>query len=255
MDRPKIICHMETSLNAKIRGPYMSSPARYDLVKNYEDTHMSFGCQAWLAGRVTMEFFAGEEPPVFDPAAPTCPREDWVAPTELKDFIVVVDPSGKLAWKQNSITLGEYGPLGKYRYRPTGHIIELLSERASDQYVSYLRQQGISYIFAGTDQLDLELAMRKLKSLFGVETMVLGGGAIVNGGFFNAGLVDELSLVIAPVLDDAIGTPTFSERGEHMPPQPPVGFSLIEVKTLPGDNVWLRYARRSHDDFYQQEEQ
>lgn len=242
---------METSLNAKIRGPYMSSPARFDLVKNYEDTHMSFGCQAWLAGRVTMAFFTGEEPPEFNPNAPTYPREDWVAPTELKDFIVVADPAGKLAWKQNTITLGEYGALGKYRYRPTGHLIELLSQRASDQYVSYLRQQGISYIFAGDEQLDLPLAMRKLKALFGVEIMVLGGGAIVNGGFFNAGLVDELSLVIAPVLDDAIDTPTFAERGEHMQPQPPVGFSLIEVQTLPGDNVWLRYARRSNEDFHQ----
>jgi len=40
----------------------------------------------------------------------------------------------------------------------------------------------------------------KLKKYFDIKTMVLGGGALINGAFLKAGLVDQISLVIAPYI-------------------------------------------------------
>jgi len=233
MSRPHIICHMETSLNAKIIGPFMSTPQAAAASRHYNETHLSFGSEAWLCGRVTMEAFTGGRAPALDPNAPAHPREDHVADPVARDFVVVADPGGKLGWTSNTLS---------YSIRPAAHIVELLTARASDQYVSYLRERSISYVFAGEDQLDLPVAVEKLRTLFGIETLVVSGGAVINGSFLNAGLVDEISIVTSAVIDDAIGTPTLFERTPSMPARGPVAFSLKSVEARSGDVVWTRYT-------------
>lgn len=49
--------------------------------------------------------------------------------------------------------------------------------------------------------------MEKLKKLFGIETLMLGGGGVLNWSFIPAGMCDEVSVVIAPVADGSSKTP------------------------------------------------
>ena len=233
MKRPYIICHMETSINGKSYGPFMGMPQRAALAKAYDETHLSFESQAWLCGRVTMAHFAGNAAPVFDPQAPRVPREDHVADATARHFVISVDPSGKLPWKQNTV---------QFHLRPRAHLVEVLTGRASDDYVAYLHQRQISYIFAGDDKLDLALAVRKLQELFGIQTLVVSGGASINGSFLHAGLIDEISLVVAPVMDDATDTPTAFHRPEGLMPQAPRGYHLKSAQVLPADTLWVRYT-------------
>lgn len=234
MQRPHIICHMETSINGKSYGPFMGLPQqRAALAQAYDETHLGFGSQAWLCGRVTMAHFAGSHAPVFDPSASRVPREDHVADAAARDFVVSVDPSGKLPWQRNTVQFG---------IRPAGHLVEVLTGRASDDYVAYLHQRGISYLFAGDDQLDLNLAVRKLHALFGINTLVVSGGATINGSFLHARLIDEISLVIAPAMDDATDTPTSFQRPANLPAQPPRAYALKSAQALPGGILWTRYT-------------
>lgn len=236
MKRPYIICHMETSINAKIYGSYMDIPSREIHTLNYNSAHLEFNSEAWLAGRVTMEYFSGKGEPQFDPNAKTYPKEDFVAPNDLKDYVVIVDGSGKLPWKTNTI---------QFSVRPEAHIIVILGDDVNDQYVSYLREQNISYIFAGPkNNLDLEVASEKLKALFKINTLVVSGGGIINGSFMNAGLIDEVSFVMAPTLDDDIGIPTLFERAPTLESKPPVEFNLKSVEKMEGDNLWIRYLTK-----------
>lgn len=232
MGRPYIICHMETSMNSKIIGPFMRTPQAAAASQHYNETHLTFNSEAWLCGRVTMEGFTGGRAPDLDPTDPVFPCEDYVADPDAKDFVAVADPGGKLGWTTNTV---------KFSIRPLAHIIELLTERASDAYVSFLRRMGISYIFAGEDQLDLELAVSKLGELFGVKTLVVSGGASINGSFLNAGLIDEVSVVMSAVVDDANDTPTLFHRSPNLPQRPPVGFTLKSVETLSGEVIWMRH--------------
>ncbi len=233
MDRPYIICHMLASLNAKVSGPYLGTAVGEVGGGHYEATNAQLDTQAWLCGRVTMEEnFTQFRPPEIDPDAPIYPREDHVADPEATTFMVSVDPSGKVGWTSGTVN---------YLDRPQAHVVEVLTGRASDGYASYLRQHGVSYIFAGDDELDCVLAVQKLKSLFGVQRLALSGGGIVNGSFLNAGLVDELSIVIAPIVDDATNTNTIFERSPALPSQLPVEFSLDSVEQLDDGHLWLRY--------------
>ena len=120
-------------------------------------------------------------------------------------YYVSVDPSGKLGWKSDTLTYID----------TTAHVIEILTQKAGNAYKAFLRKLGISYIIAGTDSLDYETAMSKLKTLFGIETLMLGGGGVLNWSFIQAGMCDEVSVVIAPTADGSSDTPAlFATRGD-----------------------------------------
>ena len=123
-------------------------------------------------------------------------------------------------------------------------VIEILTEQVSDAYLAFLQIKKISYIFAGTDMIDFAAAVKKLKALFGIEKLKLSGGGVLNWSFAQAGLIDELSLIIAPVADGAADTPTLFERSEKLSPHAPVGFNLKSVEAAKDGCVWLRYTAK-----------
>ena len=235
MNRPYIFCHMMTSLDGKIMGNYMDTPegaAAGDVFYN-----ISFGKdpyykhQGWLSGRVTTDDnFTFYRKPALDENAPAAPEGDFVA-KKTDMYYVSVDPSGKLGWDSSTLTYVD----------TTAHIIEVLTGKASNAYKAFLRKLGISYIVAGEDSLDYELALDKLKELFGIETLMLGGGAALNWSFIQAGMCDEISVVIAAVADGSSTTQTLFMAREGLSSTTPVGFTLQSAEVKDGGCVWLRY--------------
>lgn len=233
MDRPYIICHMLSSVDGKINGPYMDTPEAGYGCEEFESINTSFHCQAWMNGRVTVEenMTFGCKPQIEKKPA-IFPREDYVANAQAEMYMIAADPSGKLGWAQNYV---------EYADRPKAHIIEVLTNKVSDAYLSYLRKLKISYIFAGDTEIDCRKAVWKLKYLFGIERLKLGGGGILNWSFLQAGLVDELSIVIAPVTDGDSHTPTLFEKAEFPVQKATVSFTLKEAKPLENGCVWVHY--------------
>lgn len=118
---------------------------------------------------------------------------------------------------------------------------ESLTGKASNAYKAFLRRLGISYIIAGETGLDYGLAMEKLKVLFHIETLMLGGGGVLNWSFIQAGMCDEISIVIAAAADGSTDTPAlFSAKGNFAPSKA-LGFRLENAEVKDGGSVWLRY--------------
>ena len=146
-------------------------------------------------------------------------------------YYVSIDPSGRLGWKSSTLTYID----------TTAHVIEVLTEKATNAYKAFLRRLGISYIIAGSDSLDYEQTLSKLKEQFGIEALMLGGGAALNWSFIQAGMCDEVSVVIAAVADGSANTQTLFMTREGMSDDTPVAFKLQEAKVMDGDSIWLRY--------------
>lgn len=234
MNRPFIVCHMMTSLDGKITGPYMRTQAIKAPSQEYERTNASYQPQAWLCGRVTTDVnFTYYKKPALDENAPAVPEGDYVAVSDAQMHYVSVDASGKIGWESNTL---------HYEERPAAHIIEVLTDKASNAYRAFLRKLKISYIIAGKDQLDCQLAAEKLKTLFKIETLMLSGGGYINWSFLQAGLVDELSLILAPLADGENQTSTLFEKSDFLPERAPVEFALKSVEKGQGDSIWLRYT-------------
>lgn len=234
MNRPYIFCHMMTSLDGKIMGNYMETPegAAGDVFYN-----LSFGKnpyykhQGWLSGRITTDDnFTFYEKPDLDENAAKVPEGDYIA-KKTDMYYVSIDPSGRLGWKSSTLTYID----------TTAHVIEVLTEKATNAYKAFLRRLGISYIIAGSDSLDYEQTLSKLKEQFGIENLMLGGGAALNWSFIQAGMCDEVSVVIAAVADGSANTQTLFMTREGMSDDTPVAFKLQEAKVMDGDSIWLRY--------------
>jgi 2,5-diamino-6-(ribosylamino)-4(3H)-pyrimidinone 5'-phosphate reductase len=221
--KPRLICHMMAALDGRI---IVQRWGQQPDTRIYETTAAHFAAQAWLCGRVTFEkdFTAGLQP-ALRPGDTVPDRHDFVADTSATSFAVAVDASGKLGWKSGSID--------------EDHVVAVLSEHVSDEYLAYLRRQGVSYLFGGAKELDFEVVLSKLGALFPIKTVLLEGGGHLNGSLLKAGLVDELSLLHYPVIDGAKASPTVFEQGEQ--PGPPTALKLRHVEQLAGDLLWLRY--------------
>lgn len=208
MERPHIICHMVTSLDGKVTGDFLASPACAPATELYYQLNRDYRADGFACGRVTMEgsFTGGWYPDLRDYA----PAPGWrwkmdSIPESLSGFYAVAfDPHGKLGWKSNRIA----DPDGDPGY-DQAQIIEVLTGDIDPRYTGFLEKQGIAYIFAGEQEMDLELALMKLRRFFGIQLLLLEGGSILNGAFQRAGLIDELSMVVAPAVANAGDKPLF----------------------------------------------
>jgi len=224
--RPRVICHMMTSIDGRIvtDGWPMSPEGR----KQYELLHDTYEPDGWLCGRVTMElhFASGVRPDadvVREYHGP--PRDDYVAPGEHDSYAFALDSHGRLVWESGEIE-GD-------------HVVAILTTRVSDEYLATLRARGVSYLLAGSPDLDLPLALDKIGERFGVRTLMLEGGGGINGSMLRAGLVDEVSVLVAPVVDGRVGTAAlFDVEGTNVAPR---RLKLQAVEQRADDVLWMRY--------------
>jgi len=203
-------------------------PGHADVSQEYEKIHAKYDSSGWMCGRVTMEPFAKRvrsEDEVRSEYSGDKQRDDHTASGNYESFAFAIDASGRLAWESNDIN-GD-------------HVVAVLSERVSDEYLAFLRDRGVSYILAGAKDVDLSLALEKIGKRFRVRALMLEGGGRINGGMLRDGLIDEVSLLVAPVADGRIGTPAlFDIDGENVTSHLLV---LEAVERRANDIVWLRY--------------
>jgi riboflavin biosynthesis pyrimidine reductase len=212
-------------------------PDLSDSRNEYERTAATFAADGWMCGRVTMQAFADavrEDAEIARDGARcsthAVAREDFRAPAARPSYAIAVDPSGRLLWRSSDIN-GD-------------HIVTVLGAGVSDDYLTQLRTRGVSYVLAAaeqTDDVDLAMALEKLAGLFGVRTLLLEGGGRINGGMLRDGLVDEVSLLIAPATDGAVGTPALFDVDVSPNERAGRRLALESVERRTGDVLWLRY--------------
>jgi 5-amino-6-(5-phosphoribosylamino)uracil reductase len=201
--RPKIICHMVSSIDGRLLAHRWTAPAAGidagRLRRHYEEVGARLGAQGWIVGRRTME-------EIVKGTARTAAivgdnlRETYIADRKGRGIAVAIDPHGRLHYGQDNAD-GD-------------HIVAVLGEPVSDDYLAELRRDGVSYLFAGPNGTDLQLAMDVLGEAFGIETILLEGGGIINGAFLRQRLIDEISLLVYPGIDGLASAPSiFGYRG------------------------------------------
>lgn len=222
--KPYVICHMLGSVDGKIKQDIWGFKDHH---KYFEEPAAKIKADAWLVGRVTMQEFSSKKIPAKKSVSSRIPKVDFVAKQPAKKFAVVIDPSGKCYWDTNMVS--------------TEHVIEVLTEKVSSTYLAHLQEKNVSYIFGGKAELDLKLVLEKLNKLFGIKTVRIDGGGHVNGSFLKAGLIDEFSLVLAPVADGTIGALSVFEAEKGYGKRKATIFTLKSVKKIYDDFLWIRY--------------
>jgi riboflavin biosynthesis pyrimidine reductase len=228
--KPYVICHMVASIDGRTLNSRWR-PKVDNSGELFESLHEKLHADAWLIGRVTGAEFAKAKsyPPT---SAATWPREPWFVRRDARAYGVVLDAHGKVAWGRSDIG-GD-------------PIVVVLTEQVSDAHLAGLRQDGVSYFFAGRDEIDLAAALEILNRELGIKRLLVEGGGTANGECLRAGLLDEVSVVICPTLDGAQGAPSVFDSAATDAPRPPLtAVTLESCEQLGGGAVWLRYTLRN----------
>ncbi len=223
---------MLVSIDGKITGDYMNAPTAQALCEEYYRINREYKADAFACGRITMEgsFTQGKKPDISQFNG-SFPHEDFVA-KKHGYYAVAIDPHGRLGWYGSEIKDEDPG-------YDNAHIIEVLTDDIQDGYLGFLREKGISYIFCGKEKIDVKVMNEKLYSLFGIKKLMLEGGGLTDSLFLNEDCIDEMSLVVVPLVDGAKdGIDLFSNKHCN-----PIEYTISAVEKLPQNGLWLNYKK------------
>ena len=228
--KPYVICHMLISLDGRIH------PSRWTLSPDgdrkvwsaaYEKVHETLAGDAWLVGRVTM---AEMSKAVAHPPAPpfSAARPHHFADRDAGSYAIAFDRSGKLHFSKPDVG-GD-------------HVVVLLGPAVPDSHLAELSQDGVSYIVAEDEAMSARPLFELLRKELGIERLLVEGGGNVNGALLAAGVVDELSVLLAPAVDGALGITGLFEVPDPTGLAGKARLRLTSNETLEHGIVHLRYA-------------
>jgi riboflavin biosynthesis pyrimidine reductase len=199
--KPHVICHMVSSIDGRLApSRWTKSPdgSRSEWSALYGVIHDKLKGDAWIVGRVTMAEMTkavAHAPASFGAVA----RPNHFA-AKAAPFAIALDRSGKLHFDRADID-GD-------------HIVALLGRDVPDSHLAELAGDGISYIVSETPEIDLAAVLDVLGRELGIKRLLLEGGGGINGSLFAAGLVDELSVLLAPALDGRSDSRAIVDSGD-----------------------------------------
>lgn len=237
MNRPYVICHILSSLDGKINGPFMEAEAVRGLSAEYGRLRAEKNADAWLYGTTTTKEFTNfKKPEPWEDAGTKAPEGDFIADGQADLYYVSVDTKGEIGWDSGTF---------RYRGMTPMHVIEVLTESTPAAYKNDLRNRGVSYIIAGGKELDCRVAMEKLYALFSIRKLLICGGGLVNWSFLQAGMIDELSLLLAPVTDGGSGAASLFARIPSLTQKKAVEFVLQEAQRMGEGGIYLNYLAKN----------
>ena len=218
----KIICFMYASLDGRID---CAMTEKIDPEAKAYYAHLaSFGDFTQINGKTTNAMHYAESG-VFEPKNYCACGESFFKAEDAAGYQICMDTKGTLLWNTNRV---DRKPL-----------IVVTSEKASTEYLDYLKSKKISYIACGTEKIDLKKAVSVLEKEFGVKKAVITGGGHINGSFLDAGLIDEIEMMFGPGIDGHEGwAASFDGRAQD---RNPVALELLDVERLEKDTVLLKY--------------
>lgn len=241
MKRPRVTLHIFTSLDGKITGQFGKAPEAKGASKLFESigfnnqSNNSLHFDGWIYGRITaQEGFGQNKKPDLSDHTPVA-AGDYIINQGQKLYYASVDRSGKIGWEKNTCSYAGQ----------TAYVIEILTDKASDEYKNFLKKRKIPYLICGKDEINFELMLHKLSTIYHRKNLMLGGGGILNWSLIDQGLVDEISLVVAPSFD---GDPTTAQvfNSKYTKDPHAVGLKLKKCVIGSGGSLWLRYTIASN---------
>ena len=162
---PKVHLIIATSIDGKVAGKFLFSKENSKSIGEYFKIYKEINPDAFSIGKTSLELYhsKGFKPDLTPFAHAKVDYSDNIATKpDYKLFSVVLDRKGVIGWKKPVTFESMEGFNG-------AHVIEVLTEKAPKPFIAYCKSIGISYIFAGKEEIDLKIALKKLKKYFGIQ--------------------------------------------------------------------------------------
>lgn len=187
----------------------------YQIAAEFGETIRLFGSNT---AKVSIELFGGFTPET---------KEDFKKPQNKNNllFWVVPDSKAVLMDKLHYFRRSEY----------CRDVIVLVAENTSQNYLEYLKARNYDYYIVGKERVDLSKAVELLAEKYKTESIMVDSGRGLTNAMLNQGLIDEISLLVLPVI--------VGEKSENLFKNVVgrVKLANIKEKTFPGGYIWLLY--------------
>lgn len=210
--RPHVILHNAVSVNGMLTGFDVNMELYYDLAGRLQ-------CQADLVGSGTI-LAAPESAKTDDP---TEEREDT---TGAGSILVIPDSRGAVKC---------WGFLQRSGF--WSRFVSLVSASTPVEHIEYLKRRGVGVVVAGSQRVDLAVALEALAERYDVSRVRTDSGGRLNAALLANGLLDEVSLLVTPVVSTGSQkVPLFDEEVATV-----CSLRLTHEERFVGGEVWLRY--------------
>jgi len=111
--------------------------------------------------------------------------------------------------------------------------------------VACLRDRGVTVYEVGEERVDLPAALSKLSDL-GIRRVLVEGGGSLNFELLRLGLVDEITVYVAPLILGGATAPTLAD-GPGLVRDLALSLSRVEVETWEDGGLVLRYKVKQRE--------
>ncbi len=222
MNKPYIVCHMMTSVDGRID---CAMTEHLPGVEEYYQTLDSFETPTHLSGRVTAEFEMALPGKFVSELKAHLGREEYSKKMDSSSYEIVVDTKGSLLWPDQK--------------EETNPLLIITSEDVSPEYLDYLDAKSVSWIATGKGKIDLNRACEILSNEFSVKRMAVVGGGKINAAFLEAGLLDEVSILIGAGIDGRKGMGSVFDG--LVSNKEVTQLKLESVQSFESGAIWIKY--------------
>ena len=118
-------------------------------------------------------------------------------------------------------------------------IVIFTTRRTSKRHISLLTSRGVDVYVDEAEKVDLERALTTLKEL-GIDRLMVEGGATLNFELTRLGLVDEVTIYVAPMIFGGESAPTMA-AGSGLERSAAIPMKLIDAEKWEDGGVLLTY--------------
>lgn len=221
---PKVILHAAASLDGRISGFPADLELYYALAGTWNPDAVLFGSETVLAAvrdNPALEVPAGHEE-MFTPPDGT---------PDTRPLLVIADSRGRVRC---------WDAIRKWPYMR--EVLALCSLSTPREYLEYLDKRKIRAVVTGSAHVEMRSALEILNRDYGVMTVRADSGGTLNSVLLEAGVVDEVSVLIHPCLAGGSPGPTLFDPVKAVYPDLQVSLTHTHTEVRENGIVWLRYA-------------
>ena len=214
-------------LNGRWTEPFDGTPASA-LSQVYAAIGRELCTDAWMFGKNTLRAAFPYKWGIVGHSAPSDRPAVFVGERRSERMFIAADPEADIYFT-SSVLRGD-------------NILVIVGRNATEEYLAHLREKRISYVIVD-DATDLREGLEAVGREFGIRSVSVQGGGILNGALLAEGLIDELSLVVYPGIDGLSGVPSIFEYVGGATDRPAAGqrLQLLRAEQREHGVMWLRY--------------